>query len=77
MTNLKKKILKQENLLQRDYKLTDELVLQAKEIKYSGGLSLMITISGFKNREDIELFADMYLGSEQDNSLPSMIETIH
>jgi len=69
--------LKQENLLQRDYKLTDELVLQAKEIKYSGGLSLMITISGFKNREDIELFADMYLGSEQDNSLPSMIETIH
>ena len=69
--------MKQENLLQRDYKLTDELVLQAKEIKYSGGLSLMITISGFKNREDIELFADMYLGSEQDNSLPSMIETIH
>jgi len=69
--------LKQENLLQRDYKLTDELVLQAKEIKYSGGLSLMITISGFKNREDIELFADMYLGNEQDNSLPSMIETIH
>ena len=37
----------------------------------------MITISGFKNREDIELFADMYLGNEQDNSLPSMIETIH
>jgi len=69
--------LKQENLLQRDYKLTDELVLQAKEIKYSGGLSLVMTISGFKNREDIELFADMYLGSEQDNSLPSMIETIH
>lgn len=69
--------MKQENLLQRDYKLTDELVLQAKEIKYSGGLSLMITISGFKNREDIELFADMYLGNEQDNSLPSMIETIH
>jgi len=63
--------------LQRDYKLTDELVLQAKEIKYSGGLSLVMTISGFKNREDIELFADMYLGSEQDNSLPSMIETIH
>jgi len=77
MTNLKKKILKQENLLQRDYKLTDELVLQAKEIKYSGGLSLVMTISGFKNREDIELFADMYLGNEQDNSLPSMIETIH
>jgi len=69
--------LKQENLLQRDYKLTDELVLQAKEIKYSGGLSLVMTISGFKNREDIELFADMYLGNEQDNSLPSMIETIH
>ena len=69
--------MKQENPLQRDYKLTDELVLQAKEIKYSGGLSLMITISGFKNREDIELFADMYLGNEQDNSLPSMIETIH
>lgn len=69
--------MKQENLLQRDYKLTDELVLQAKEIKYSGGLSLVMTISGFKNREDIELFADMYLGNEQDNSLPSMIETIH
>jgi len=77
MTNLKKKILKQENLLQRDYRLTDELVLQAKEIKYSGGLSLVMTISGFKNREDIKLFANMYLGNEHDNPLPSMNETIH
>ena len=77
MTNLKKKILKPENPLQRDYKLTDELVLQAKEIKYSGGLSLVMTISGFKSRDDIELFANMYLGNEFDNSLPSMNETIH
>lgn len=77
MTNLKKKILKQENLLQRDYRLTDELVLQAKEIKYSGGLSLVMTISGFKNREDIESFANIYLGNEFDKSLPIMTDTIH
>ena len=69
--------MKQENPLQRDYKLNDELVLQAKEIKYFGGISLVMTISGFKSRDDIELFANMYLGNEFDNSLPSMNETIH
>jgi hypothetical protein len=53
------------------------LVLQAKEIKYSGGLSLVMTISGFKNREDIESFANIYLGNEFDKSLPIMTDTIH
>lgn len=77
MKNLKKKTLKPENLLQRDYRLTDELVLQAKEIKYSGGLSLVMTISGFESREDIARFADLYLGNEYDNSLPIINETIH
>jgi len=77
MTNLKKKILKQENLLQRDYRLTDELVLQAKEIIYTGGLSLQLTISGFENREDVVRFANLYLGNEHNNPLPSMNETIH
>ena len=57
MKNLKKKKLKQENPLQRDYLLTDELVLQAKEIIHPGGLSLQMTISGFENREDVERFA--------------------
>ena len=69
--------MKPENLLQRDYRLTDDLVLQAKEIKYSGGLSLVMTISGFESREDIARFADLYLGNEYDNSLPIMNETIH
>ena len=77
MTNLKKKILKQENLLQRDYRLTDDLVLQAKEIIYTGSLSLQLTISGFENREDVIRFANLYLGNEHDNPLPSMNETIH
>ena len=69
--------MKHENLLQRDYRLTDELVLQAKEIIYTGGLSLQLTISGFENREDVERFANLYLGNQYDYSLPSMNETIH
>ena len=77
MKNLKKKKLKQENPLQRDYRLTDELILQAKEIVYPGGLSLQMTISGFENREDVERFANLYLGNQYDYSLPSMNETIH
>ena len=77
MKNSKKKTLKHENLLQRDYRLTDELVLQAKEIIYTGGLSLQLTISGFENREDVERFANLYLGNQYDYSLPSMNETIH
>ena len=77
MKNLKKKKLKQENPLQRDYLLTDELVLQAKEIIHPGGLSLQMTISGFENREDVEMFANMYLGKEYNYSLPNMNETIH
>jgi hypothetical protein len=63
--------------LLRDYNLNNELVLQAKEIAYSGGLSLQMTISGFQSREDIESFANIYLGNEFDKSLPIMTDTIH
>ena len=52
-------------------------ILQAKEIVYPGGLSLQMTISGFENREDVERFANLYLGNQYDNPLPSMNETIH
>ena len=77
MKNFNKKKLIEENPLQRDYRLTDELILQAKEIVYPDGLSLQMTISGFENREDVERFANLYLGNQYDYSLPSMNETIH
>ena len=77
MKNLKKKKEINKNPLLRDYNLNNELVLQAKEIKYSGGLSLQMTISGFQSREDIESFANIYLGNEFDKSLPIMTDTIH
>ena len=62
--------------MRRDFNLNDELTLQAKEIIYTGGLSLQMTISGFKSREDIQAFADIYLGNDFE-SLPDINSTIH